>query len=54
MAELPPVPSERVLQVLCADPLGKALWQAAYHQVLAEVLAERVEQLEQRREASGG
>ena len=47
MLDLPSVPPERVHQILCRTELGKALWQAAANEALAEVLAERIDQLEQ-------
>lgn len=46
MADLPAVPPERVVQILCRTELGEALWRAAANEALVEVLAERVEQLE--------
>lgn len=46
MSELPTVPPERVVQILCRDQLGAALWRAAANEALVEVLAERIEQLE--------
>jgi len=46
-AELPSIPSEQVVQILCRDPLGAALWRAAAAEALNEILAQRVEQLEQ-------
>jgi hypothetical protein len=45
--ELPSIPSEQVVQILCRDPLGAALWRAAAAEALNEILAQRVEQLEQ-------
>ena len=53
MPELPSVPPERVHQILCRDPLGAALWRAASHEALNEVLAERIDQLEQQRTPGG-
>jgi len=38
--ELPTVPPERVVQILCRDPLGAALWRAASHEALNELLVE--------------
>jgi hypothetical protein len=45
--ESPSVPPERVVQILCREPLGEALWRAAANEAVAQALAERVEQLEQ-------
>jgi hypothetical protein len=50
--DLPSVPPERVVQILCRDPLGEALWRAAANEALVEVLAGRVEQLEQQNQGA--
>jgi hypothetical protein len=47
VSDLPSVPPERVVQILCRAPLGEALWRAAANEALVELLAERVGQLEQ-------
>lgn len=52
MADQTTVPPERVVQELCADPLGRALWERAQYRVLSEVLAERVDELQQQRSTS--
>lgn len=49
MSDLPSVPAERVVQILCQDPLGAALWRAAHAEAVADVLADRVNQLEQQK-----
>lgn len=49
MTDLPTVPPERVVQILCRSELGAALWRAASFEAINEVLAERVDQLEQQR-----
>lgn len=46
MPELPSVSPERVVEILVRDPLGAALWRAAAAEAVAQVLAERVEQLQ--------
>jgi hypothetical protein len=51
MTDLPSVPPERVVQILCREPLGEALWRAAANEALVELLAERVGQLEQQKES---
>ena len=48
MPDLPSVPPERVVHILCQDPLGAALWRAAVGEATSEVLMERIQQLEQR------
>jgi hypothetical protein len=45
--ESPSVPPERVVQILCRDPLGEALWRAAANEAIAEALMARIERLEQ-------
>lgn len=49
MADQTTVPPERVVQELCADPLGRALWERAQYRVLSEVLAERIDELQRQR-----
>lgn len=44
MPELPAVPPERVVQILCREPLGEALWRAAANEALVELLADQLEQ----------
>lgn len=50
--EPPSVPPERVVQILCRDPLGEALWRAAANEAVAELLMQRVNELEQKLEGS--
>lgn len=52
MPDLPSVPPERVVQILCQDPLGAALWRAAAAEAMAELLAQRIEQLEQQKQGA--
>jgi hypothetical protein len=40
------VTPERVVEILCRDPLGAALWRAAASEAIANVYRERIEQLE--------
>lgn len=49
MAEQITVPPEQVVQELCSDPLGRALWERAQFRVLAVVQAERIERLEKQK-----
>lgn len=44
MPELPSVPPERVVQILCREPLGEALWRAAANEALVELLAAQLGQ----------
>jgi hypothetical protein len=46
VAEPPSVSTERVVAILCRDPLGSALWRAAVSEATSEALMERLEQLE--------
>jgi hypothetical protein len=46
--DLPTVSPERVVEILCREPLGAALWRAAAAEAIADAMAERLEQLEQR------
>lgn len=48
MTDLPSVSTERVVAILCRDPLGSALWRAAVSEATNEVLMERLEQLDQK------
>jgi hypothetical protein len=52
VSDLPSVPPERVVQILCREPLGEALWRAAANEALVELLAERVGQLEQQNQGA--
>lgn len=47
MSELPTVPPERVVQILCRDPLGAALWRAASHEALNELLVDVLDRQQQ-------
>jgi hypothetical protein len=38
MPDLPSVPPERVVQILCREPLGEALWRAAANEAVVEAL----------------
>ena len=49
MNDGPSVSTERVVQILCQDPLGAALWRAAVGEATNEVLMERIQQLEQKK-----
>lgn len=40
------VPPEKVVAELCADPMGRALWERAHFAVLSQVQAERIAELE--------
>lgn len=50
MAELPSVPAQQVVAILCREPLGEALWRAATNEAVAEMLAQRLGELEQKQE----
>jgi hypothetical protein len=52
MPELPSAPVEQVVQILCRDPLGAALWRAAAAEAVNEVFAKRIEQLQQQNGAT--
>ena len=52
MAEPPSVSTERVVAILCRDPLGSALWRAAVSEATNEVLMERLQQLEQQQQGA--
>jgi len=49
MSEPLPVPPELVVQELCSDPIGRALWERAHYRVLSQVQADRITQLETQR-----
>ena len=49
MTEQVSVTPERVVEILCRDPLGAALWRAAANEALADAYRDRVEQLERQR-----
>lgn len=51
MAEDLRVPPEQVVQELCGDPMGRALWERAHFVVLARVQAERIAELERQQNA---
>jgi hypothetical protein len=40
------VSPERVVEILCRDPLGAALWRAAANEGLVEAYQRRIEELE--------
>jgi hypothetical protein len=46
------VSPEQVVQILCRDPLGAALWRAAANEALADAYRERVDQLERQKSAA--
>lgn len=46
MANRLTVPPERVVAELCAEPLGRALWERAHFAVLATLQADRIAELE--------
>lgn len=46
MAEDLEVTPQKVIEELCADPLGKALWERASWKVVAESLAQRLSAME--------
>jgi hypothetical protein len=47
------VSPERVVEILCRDPLGMALWRAAASEALADAYRERIDQLERQHRPSG-
>jgi hypothetical protein len=50
VTDTPSVPTERVVQILCREPLGEALWRAAANEAIANALAEQLEALQQKKE----
>ncbi len=49
MPEPTTVPPEYVVDVLCRTELGKALWQGAQYQALAEIQHTRIVELEKQK-----
>lgn len=49
MSEPMSVPPEYVVDVLCRTELGKALWQGAQYQALAEIQHARIAELEKQK-----
>jgi hypothetical protein len=48
MAEPLTVTTEKVIEELCSEPLGRALWERAQWKVVAHAQAERIAELENR------
>lgn len=46
MAEPLTVTTEKVIEELCSEPLGRALWERAQWKVVAHAQAERIAELE--------
>jgi len=42
----PTVPPELVVQELCSDAIGRALWERAHYRVLSQLQADRITQLQ--------
>lgn len=49
MSEQIQVSPEQVVEILCRNPLGEALWRAAANEAVANAYRERIDQLERQR-----